>query len=143
MPIELQHQQDQKESVQYKKSPESIYHKSPPRILQTRHKPPMEDLLFRPSLGQEGSRTPPLFAHHTYPPYPQQPFPTGYQYGDCLAPVLSMMHFHETSKREEDTISPFNMSYLGFPATDLHVSHGYEDSNPHVNTILSQIPAHL
>jgi len=47
------------------------------------------------------------------------------------------MHFHETSKQEEDTISPFNISYLGFLATDFHVSHKYEDLNPYINTILS------
>ncbi|KAH8792206.1 hypothetical protein F5882DRAFT_488411 [Hyaloscypha sp. PMI_1271] len=125
MTIGIQHQQDQKEKVQYKKSPEIVHHQSPP-ILQNQHKPPLEGLMSGPSLEQEGSRTHPLFAYYTYPTYPQQPyrpvFPAGYQYEDCLAPVLSMMHFHENSKPEEDTISPFNMSDLGFLATDLDVS---------------------
>jgi hypothetical protein len=57
---------------------------------------------------------------------------TADQYADYLAPVTlpSMMHFHEAIKREDDTISPFNMSY-GLPAMDIHGSHSYEDSNPH------------
>jgi hypothetical protein len=132
MPAGLQDQQDQ--SVQkYKRSPEIIHQQSSPRILQN-------NLMFGPPLEREGSRMPPLFAYYTYPSYPQQPYRpvshVGDQYGDCLAVVPSMMHFHEAIKR--DTMNPLNMSYPGFPAIDLHVSHGYEDSNPHVNTVLSQ-----
>jgi hypothetical protein len=140
----LQHQQDQKESVQkYKRSPKIIHQQSSPKNLQNEYKPPMEDnLMFEPPLEREGSRTPHLLVYHTYPPYLQQPYHpvshVGDQYGDCLALVLSMMHFHEAIKREDDTMNPFNMSYPGFPAIDLHVSHGYKDSNPYVNTILSQ-----
>ncbi|PVH86072.1 hypothetical protein DL98DRAFT_511156 [Cadophora sp. DSE1049] len=42
-----------------------------------------------------------------------------------------MMHFHEAIKREDDTMSPFNMSYQGLPAIDIQGHHNYEDSNPH------------
>jgi hypothetical protein len=140
----LQHQQDQKESVQKRKrSPEIIHQQPSPKISQIEYKPPMEDnLMFEPLLEREESRRPPLLAYHTYPPYPQQPYHSVSnvedQYGDCLALVPSMMHFHEAIEREDDTMNLFNMSYPRFPAIDLHVSHGYEDSNPHVNTILSQ-----
>jgi hypothetical protein len=123
-PAGLQHQQYQKESVQkYKRSPEI---QSSPRILQNN--------LFEPLLEPEGSSIPPLSAYHTYPSHSQQPYHlvshVGDQYGDYPAVVPSMM---QAIKR--DTMNPLNMSYQGFPAIDLHISHGYED---HVNTILSQ-----
>jgi hypothetical protein len=129
IPARLQHQQDHKESAQKEnRSPEIIDQQPSPRILQNQYKPPMEDnLMSRSSLEQEGSRTPPLLVYRTYHPY-QQPhcpdFPAGYQCGDCLTPVPSMLHL-----REGDTICQFDMSYPGFPIIDLHVSRGYEDSN--------------
>jgi hypothetical protein len=47
------------------------------------------------------------------------------------------MQFHDSIKREhEDTMSPFNMSYQGLPAIDIHGQHGYGDSDPHVRSIL-------
>jgi hypothetical protein len=103
--------------------------------------------MFGPSLKQEGSRTLPPFVYYTYPPYLQQlyypVFPARYRYGDCLALVLSMMHFHETNKREEDTISPFNMSYFIFLVTDLDVSYRYEDLNLYVKYNLKSMPTTL
>jgi hypothetical protein len=48
-----------------------------------------------------------------------------------------MIQFHDSIKREhEDTMSPFNMSYQGLPAIDIHGQHGYGDSDPHVRSIL-------
>ena len=116
----------------------------------------MEDeMMFSHGYEREGSRTPPLFAYHTYPapedivypPYPQsqsyRPVSTGGEY-DYLAPVPvtlpSMMHFHEAIKREDDTMSPFNMSYQGLPAIDIHSQQGYDDSNAHVRGFQSEYP---
>lgn len=104
--------------------------------------------MFSHGFEREGSRTPPLFAYHSYPapeeivypPYPQsQPYRpvSSSEYSDYLAPVPvtlpSMMHFHEAIKREDDTMSPYNMSYQGLPAIDIQGHHSYEDSNPHVS----------
>jgi len=142
---------------QYKRSPEIVYRQPSPRMLPSQYTPPMEDneIMFSHGYEREGSRTPPLFAYHTYPapedivypPYPQsqsyRPVSTGGEY-DYLAPVPvtlpSMMHFHEAIKREDDTMSPFNMSYQGLPAIDIHSQHGYEDSNPHVRSFQSTYP---
>lgn len=131
-------------------------HRQPsPRLLPSQYTPPMhhdEDIMFGHGFDREGSRTPPLFAYHTYPapedmsypPYPQsQPYravSTGAEYGDFLAPVPvtlpSMMHFNESIKREnEDSMAPYNLGYNGLPAIDIHASHGYDDSNPHVSNV--------
>ena len=107
------------------------------------------DLMFSHGFEREGSRTPPLFAYHqypapediVYPPYPQsqpyRPVSTAGDHYDYLAPVPvtlpSMMHFHEAIKREDDTLSPFNLSYQGLPPMEYPQSHGYDDSNPHVS----------
>lgn len=146
MHAELQHQDRQQETQQYRRSPEVVHRQPSPRLLPNQYTPPMEDnLMFSNHYDREGSRTPPLFFHTypapeemVYPSYSNQPYrpmtTTADQYTDYLAPVTlpSMMHFHEAIKREDDTISPFNMSYPGLPAIDIHGGHGYDDSNPHV-----------
>jgi hypothetical protein len=150
---EIQQERQPQNTQQYKRSPEVVHRQPSPRILPNQYTPPMEDnLMFSHGFDREGSRTPPLFAYHTYPapedivypPYPQQPYrpvsSASDEYNDYLgAPVAvtlpSMMHFHEAIKREDDTMSPFNMSYQGLPAIDIHGSHGYDDSsNPHVSS---------
>ncbi|TVY52517.1 Transcription factor radR [Lachnellula cervina] len=149
---ELQ-QPERRESVQqFKRSPESS-HRSPRLVPTQQYTPPMhndEEIMFGQGYDREGSRTPPLFAYHSYPapedivypPYPQsQPYravTTGGEY-DYMQPVPvtlpSMMHFQDSIKREnDDTMSPFAMSYPGLPAIDIHASHGYDDSNPHVTS---------
>jgi hypothetical protein len=134
---------------QFKKSPESVHRQMSPRLV-PQYTPPMEDnLVFNPYNDRESSRTPPLFAYtHNYPapeevvyqPYPQShSYPAvttaADHYRDYLAPVPvtlpSMMHFQEAMKREDDTMSPYNMSYQGLPTIDIHGQHSYEDSNPH------------
>ena len=137
--------------AQYKRSPD-VLHRQPSPRLPSQYTPPMEDsMMFSHGFEREGSKTPPLFAYHAYPapedimypPYPQQPQYRPHasagsdQYGDYLgAPVAvtlpSMVHIHEAIKREDDTMSPFNMSYPGLPAIDIHASHSYDDANPHV-----------
>lgn len=103
--------------------------------------------MFADHYNREGSRTPPLFSYHSYPapeeivyqPYASQPYrpmsTTADQYADYLAPVTlpSMMHFHEVIKREDDTLSPFNIGYSSLPAMDIHGGHSYEESNPLVS----------
>jgi hypothetical protein len=144
-------------SQQYKRSPESRQQQLSPRLLPSQYTPPMhsdDDVMFSHGYERDGSRTPPLFAyHHTYPApedviYPAYPHSQPYRpissssdwsrpESDYLAPVTlpSMMQFHDSIKREqEDTMSPFNMSYQGLPAIDIHGQHGYDDSNPHVST---------
>ncbi|CAG8978229.1 hypothetical protein HYALB_00010720 [Hymenoscyphus albidus] len=147
--VEL-HQSDRHEQQWTKRSPETVHRQSPPRLLHSQqYTPPMhhdEELMFGHGFEREGSRTPPLFAYHTYPapedmsypPYPQsqpyRPVSTGAEYNNYLEPVTlpSMMHFHESIKREnDDTMAPFNLSYQGLPAIDIQGSHGYDDSNPH------------
>lgn len=147
---ELQQQQQRVEKnvqQQYRRSPEIMHRQPSPRLMHNQYTPPMEDnLMFSHGFEREGSRTPPLFAYHSYPapeeivypPYPQsQPYRpvSSSEYSDYLAPVPvtlpSMMHFHEAIKREDDTMSPFNMSYQGLPAIDIQGHHSYEDSNPH------------
>jgi hypothetical protein len=157
MHVELQKADRVNEAAnqQYKRSPEVIHRQPSPRLLPSQYTPPMQDddIMFSQSFERDGSRTPPLFAYHTYPApedisyqsYPQsQPYrtiSTGGEYADYLgAPVPvtlpSMMHFHDAIKREsEDTMSPFNMSYQGLPAIDIHASHVYDDSNPHVSQL--------
>lgn len=136
---------------QYRRSPEIMHRQPSPRLMHNQYTPPMEDnLMFSHGFEREGSRTPPLFAYHSYPapeeivypPYPQsQPYRavSSSEYADYLAPVPvtlpSMMHFHEAMKREDDTMSPYNMSYQGLPAIDIQGHHNYEDSNPHVSRI--------
>jgi len=141
-------QQERKENIKtYQRSPEIVHRQPSPRMMPNQYTPPMEDNLIFPShFERDGSRTPPLFAYHTYPapeeivypPYPQsQPYHTvtTAEYRDYLAPVPvtlpSMMHFNEAIKREDDTMHPFNMYNQGLPAVDIHASHGYDDSNPH------------
>jgi hypothetical protein len=112
-----------------------------------------DDVIFTHGLERDGSRTPPLFAYHTYPvpgdviysPYGHsQPYRQVSSSGDWsrtdtdyLAPVPvtlpSMMQFHDSIKREhEDTMSPFHMSYQAFPSLDIHGQQVYDDPNPHV-----------
>ncbi|PMD22891.1 hypothetical protein NA56DRAFT_701975 [Hyaloscypha hepaticicola] len=147
MHAEIQ-QQERENAQQYKKSPEVVHRQASPRLLQNQYTPPMEnDLMFSNGFEREGSRTPPLFAYHqypapediVYPPYPQsqpyRPVSTAGDHYDYLAPVPvtlpSMMHFHEAIKREDDTLSPFNLSYQGLPPMDYPQSQGYDDCNPH------------
>lgn len=145
------HQNDRKQIMkqQYQRSPEIVHRQPSPRMMSSQYTPPMEDNLMFPTHGfeRDGSRTPPLFAYHTYPapeeivypPYPQsQPHyhaVTAAEYRDYLAPVPvtlpSMMHFNEAIKREDDTMHPFNMYNPGLPAIDIHGQHAYDDSNPH------------
>lgn len=147
------HQHDRKQNMkqQYQRSPEIVHRQPSPRMMSSQYTPPMEDNLMFPTHGfeRDGSRTPPLFAYHTYPapeeivypPYPQsQPHyhaVTAAEYRDYLAPVPvtlpSMMHFNEAIKREDDTMHPFNMYNPGLPAIDIHGQHAYDDSNPHVS----------
>ncbi|KAH9210546.1 hypothetical protein DL95DRAFT_393296 [Leptodontidium sp. 2 PMI_412] len=142
-----QHRVEKNIQQQYRRSPEIMHRQPSPRLLHNQYTPPMEDnLMFSHGFEREGSRTPPLFAYHSYPapeeivypPYPQsQPYRpvSSSEYSDYLAPVPvtlpSMMHFHEAIKREDDTMSPYNMSYQGLPAIDIQGHHNYEDSNPH------------
>ncbi|OWP04857.1 transcription factor bZIP [Marssonina coronariae] len=150
---ELQQQQQQhvEQNVQqhYSTSPEILHRQPSPRLLQNQYTPPMEDnLMFSHGFERERSRTPPLFAYHSYPApeellYPSYPQLQSYRpvsssdYADYLTPVPvtlpSMMHFHGAIKREDDTMSPFNMSYQSLPATNIHGHQEYEDSNPLVN----------
>jgi hypothetical protein len=126
---ELQDQQDRKESVQkYKRSPEIIHRQPPPRHLQSQYTQPREDI--------------PIFGHlfeREYLPYTQQPHhpisTVGGQFGDYLVPVPVMPGtvYLQGAVKQDDTMSPFNMSY---PEID-HTSHRYEDSNPRASTILS------
>ena len=101
--------------------------------------------MFSHGFERDGSRTPPLSAYHqypapediVYPPYPHsQPYRPVSSSGDrdvydYMAPVPvtlpSMMQSHHSIKREDDTMSPFNMSYQGLPAIDMHEHHSYED----------------
>lgn len=151
MHLEL-HQEQRQETQHYKRSPEIIHRQPSPRILPNQYTPPMENDLMFPNHydhEREGSRTPPLFSYHTYPapeeivypPYPSQPYrpmSSMEPYSDYLAPVTlpSMMHFQDAIKREDDTISPFHMSYPGLPVMDMHGSSPY-DSNPLVSTIIA------
>ncbi|PBP22048.1 hypothetical protein BUE80_DR007049 [Diplocarpon rosae] len=143
-----QPQQDVEKNVQqhYSRSPEISHRQASPRLLQNQYTPPMEDnLMFSHGLEREGSRTPPPFAYHSYPApeeilYPAYPQLQSFRlvspsdYSDYLTPVPvtlpSMMHFNEAIKREDDTMSPFNMSYQCLPATNIHGHQEYEDSNP-------------
>ncbi|KAH6678483.1 hypothetical protein B0J14DRAFT_559618 [Halenospora varia] len=148
---ELQHQQRQSPQPYSRRSPEVIHRQPSPRLLPSQYTPPMhhdEEIMFN-SFDREGSRTPPLFTYHqypapediVYPPYPQAhrygPVSTGadYDYSGLGAPVPvtlpSMMHFNEAIKREDETLAPYNLSYQGLPAIDIHASHSYDDSNPH------------
>jgi hypothetical protein len=139
--MELQDQQDQKESVQkYKRSLEIIHRQPTPRPLQNPYTQPMEDnLTFGHPIERREFLTSPFFACQTYTEQPYFPVPTGIdQFGDYFVPVPvtlpSAMYFHGAIKQEEDTMITFNM---GHPEID-HASHRYEDSSPHVSTILSQ-----
>jgi hypothetical protein len=136
---------------QWKRSPEIVHRQQSPLLQHNQYTPPMEnDLTFSNPYERDGSRTPPLFTttyQHTYPPpeeivyptYPHQPYravsSAGDQYSDYLAPVTlpSMMQFHESIKREDDTMSPWNMSYQALPGIDIQAPHNYDDSNPHVS----------
>lgn len=156
MHAEIQQSSRQEVQQHYKRSPE-IRQQISPRLLPSQYTPPMQsddDMMFSHGFERDGSRTPPLFAYHTYPApedivYP--PYPHSQQYRpvsssgdwsraeDYLAPVPvtlpSMMQFHDSIKREhEDTMSPFNMSYQGLPAIDIHGQHGYGDSDPLVRS---------
>ncbi|KAG0649546.1 Transcription factor radR [Hyphodiscus hymeniophilus] len=150
---EIQQEQRPVEHVQqYKRSPEGRQQLSP-RLLPSQYTPPMsndDDLMFSHGFEREESRTPPLFSYHTYPApedivYPAYPHSQQYRpipsSGDrdvfeYMAPVPvtlpSMMQFHDSTKRENDTMSPFNMSYHGgLPAIDMHTHH--YDESPHVS----------
>jgi hypothetical protein len=147
---ELQQQPQRSPQPYGRRSPEVVHRQPSPRLLPSQYTPPMhheEEIMFN-SFDRDGSRTPPLFAYHqypapediVYPPYPQSsrygPVTTGSEYGDYMgAPVPvtlpSMMHFNEAIKREEDTMAPYNLSYQGLPAIDIHASHAYDDSDPH------------
>ena len=157
MHAEIQQEQRPVEHIpQYKRSPEIRHQQLSPRLVPSQYTPPMtndDDLMFSHGFEREGSRTPPLFSYHTYPApedivYPAYPPSQTYRpvstsgdtdsYAEYMAPVPvtlpPMMHFHNSIKREDDTMSPFNMSYQGgLPAIDLHVHHGGYDENPHVS----------
>ncbi|RFU36236.1 hypothetical protein B7463_g52, partial [Scytalidium lignicola] len=153
-----QQQQEQRpvDSIhQYKRMPEAVQPRQvSPRLLPSQYTPPLhsdDDMMFSQGFERDGSRTPPpLFTYHTYPApedivYPAYPHNQPYRpvaerqesYGDYLSqiPVTlpSMMHFQDAIKREgEETMSPFNMSYPGVSAINIHATtHGYDDSNPH------------
>jgi hypothetical protein len=143
MHAELQ-QQERENAQKYKKSPEVIHMQPSPRLLQNQYTLPVEnDLMFSHGFERDGSRTPPLLAYRqylapeeiVYPSYPEsQPYrPISTACDHCDSPVLvtlpSMLHFREAIKREDDTLSPFNLSY--HPRTSL--SHGYDNSNPDVS----------
>lgn len=104
--------------------------------------------MFSSGFEREGSRTPPLFAYHhypapeeiVYPPYPQSQSYRAvsqadhYDYLPTVPVTLpSMMHFHEAIKREDDTLSPFNLSYQGLPSMEIHQHNGYGELDPHVS----------
>jgi hypothetical protein len=135
-------QEQERENVQrYKQSPEVVDRQPPPSILQNQHPPPIEnDMMFSHGFEREGSRIPPLFAYHQYPApeeivYPL--YPSAGDHYDYLAPVSGtlpcMMHFHEAIKQEDDTLSPFSLSYKSLPPMDLSQSHSSDDSYPHVS----------
>ncbi|KAJ8070045.1 hypothetical protein OCU04_000445 [Sclerotinia nivalis] len=153
--VEL-HQQPEcsNENQQYRRSPENVQRQVSPRLLPSQYTPPMhsdDEIIFSQNFDRDGSRTPPLFTYHTYPApedisYPPYPHSQPYRavsdserseaYQHYMAPTVpvtlpSMMHFNNAIKREpEDTMSPYNMSYQGLPAIDIHSHHGYD--NPHV-----------
>ncbi|KAF7905508.1 uncharacterized protein EAF01_006029 [Botrytis porri] len=149
------HQQPERinENQQYRRSPEHVQRQVSPRLLPSQYTPPMnsdDEIIFSQNFDRDESRTPPLFTYHTYPapedisypPYPHsQPYRAvsdserseAYQHYMAPVPVTlpSMMHFNDAIKREpEDTMSPYNMTYQGLPAIDIHSHHGYD--NPHV-----------
>jgi hypothetical protein len=151
---ELHQQPDRSnETQQYRRSPENVQRQVSPRLLPSQYTPPMQsddEIIFSQGFDRDGSRTPPLFAYHTYPApedvvYPPYPHSQPYRavsssdrseaYEHYMAPVPvtlpSMMHFNDAIKREtEETMSPYNMTYQGLPAIDIHSHHGYDD--PHV-----------
>lgn len=152
MHAEIHQERKQPMKQQFQRSPEILNSRhTSPRMMSSQYTPPMENDLMFPThpFERDGSRTPPLFAYHSYPapeeivypPYPQsQPYQhavTTAEYRDYLAPVPvtlpSMMHFNEAIKREDDTMHPFNMYNQGLPAIDIQSQHSYEDSNPHVS----------
>jgi hypothetical protein len=110
-----------------------------------------DDEISANSLEWDGSRKPPIFPYHTYPssedimdPLYAQSYRSISSSGNWtkadphyLSPVSIMppskMQFHHSVKREnEDTLTPFNMTYPRLQAVDIHAHHGYNDSNPHV-----------
>ncbi|TVY17512.1 hypothetical protein LARI1_G009280 [Lachnellula arida] len=126
-------QPERRESVQqFKRSPQSS-HRSP-RLVPTQCTPPMhndEEIMFGQGYDREGSRTPPLFAYHSYhapedivyPPYPQsQPYravTTGGEY-NYMQPVPvtlpSIMRFQDVKTvinyADHNSISsPFGVSF--------------------------------
>jgi hypothetical protein len=100
------------------------------------------DGIFANCFERDGSRTPPLFACHTYPALEDAMYPLHAQLylpisgcgdwtradTDYLAPVPvtipSTMQFHDSLKWEyEETLTPFDMTYQGLPAADIHAHH--------------------
>ncbi|KAH8598937.1 hypothetical protein B0O99DRAFT_683674 [Bisporella sp. PMI_857] len=153
--VEIQQTGRSEVTQHYRRSPELRQQQISPRLLPSQQfTPPMhsdDDMLYSHGFEREGSRTPPLFTYSqypapeevSYPPYPHsQPYRTvssGTEWSrpeEYLTPVPvtlpSMMQFHDSIKREhEDTMTPFNLSYSGLPAIDIHGQHGYGDSDPH------------
>ncbi|RDW66308.1 putative transcription factor bzip protein [Coleophoma cylindrospora] len=138
---------------QYKRSPDMIQrHQVSPRQMSSQYTPPMENedhLMFARNFERESSRSPPLFAYQSaypapediaYAPYPSDPYQQDRPaYADYMTPVTlpSMMHFTDGLKREnQDTMSPYQMSYTGIPAIDIHPHSLYDD--PTVSHVRAQ-----
>lgn len=138
---------------QNKRGPDAVQRQQvSPRPIPSQYTPPMENddhLMFASSFERDTSRSPPLFAYQsaypapediTYAAYPSDPYQQDRAtYADYMAPVTlpSMMHFTDALKREsQDTMSPYQMSYTGIPAIDIHPSSLYDD--PTVSHVRAQ-----
>jgi hypothetical protein len=108
-----------------------------------------DDVFSHGFSDRDGSRTPPLFTYHHYPPpddsslypaYPlaQQPYRAlpADAYADYLAPgpaaLPSMQHFNDALGKSDDDINAFGMSFAAMAGLDIAAHHTYED--PHVSS---------
>ncbi|PQE09044.1 transcription factor bZIP protein [Rutstroemia sp. NJR-2017a BBW] len=141
---ELHQQPDcSNETQKYRRSPENVVQQVSPRLLPSQYTPPMQSddkIIFSQGFDRDGSRTPPLFAYHTYPGledvvYPPFPHSQPYLaissnnrselYKHYKAPVTdilsSMIHFKDPIKREiDETVSLKNTTYQSLPVIDPH-----------------------
>ncbi|KAM3067152.1 hypothetical protein ACMFMG_011706 [Clarireedia jacksonii] len=135
---ELPQQSDCSNETQQSRSSPEVRRKVSPRLLASQYTPSMQsddEIIFSQGFDRDRSRTPPLFAYHTYPApedvvYPPHPHSQLYRAifsrdRPEMAPVpvilSSMMHFPDTIERETDeTMSPDNMIYRSLPVMDIH-----------------------
>ncbi|KAL3420843.1 hypothetical protein PVAG01_07288 [Phlyctema vagabunda] len=121
---------------QYRTSPEAVAPAISPRQLPTQYTPPMhndDEYMFNNGYDREGSRTPPLLYHNTYPapeeisfsPYQSNPYPSERPepYSTYMQPISvtlpPMSHFNEQMKRDGDTMMPYQM-YSNVQSIDMH-----------------------